>query len=48
MNLRGEPACGSQEYLGHSSPQTTSIYTHLTVRTEELGRKAINQIMSKL
>jgi integrase/recombinase XerD len=37
-----------QEYLGHSSPQTTSIYTHLTVRAEELGRKAINEIMSKL
>ena len=37
-----------QEYLGHSSPQTTSIYTHLTVRAEELGRQAINQIMSKL
>jgi site-specific recombinase XerD len=37
-----------QEYLGHSSPQTTSIYTHLTVRAEDLGRKAINEIMSKL
>jgi site-specific recombinase XerD len=37
-----------QEYLGHSSPQTTSIYTHLTARAEELGRSAINQIMSKL
>jgi len=37
-----------QEYLGHSSPQTTSIYTHLTARAEELGRTAINQIMSKL
>lgn len=37
-----------QEYLGHSSPQTTSIYTHLTVRAEELGRQAIDQIMSKL
>jgi integrase/recombinase XerD len=37
-----------QEYLGHSSPQTTSIYTHLTARAEELGRKAINQIMGKL
>jgi integrase/recombinase XerD len=37
-----------QEYLGHSSPQTTSIYTHLTVRAEELGRKAINEIRSKL
>jgi site-specific recombinase XerD len=37
-----------QEYLGHSSPQTTSIYTHLTARAEDLGRQAINQIMSKL
>lgn len=37
-----------QEYLGHSSPQTTSIYTHLTARAEELGRSAINQIMKKL
>lgn len=37
-----------QEYLGHNSPQTTSIYTHLTARAEELGRTAINQIMSKL
>ncbi|MGH9931664.1 MAG: site-specific integrase [Pyrinomonadaceae bacterium] len=37
-----------QEYLGHSSPQTTSIYTHLTARAEDLGRQAINQVMSKL
>jgi site-specific recombinase XerD len=37
-----------QEYLGHSSPQTTSIYTHLTARAEELGRAAINQVMRKL
>jgi len=37
-----------QEYLGHSSPSTTSVYTHLTARAEELGRSAINQIMSKL
>src|SRR6266849_2345477 len=32
-----------QEYLGHSSPTTTSIYTHLTARAEDLGREAINQ-----
>jgi integrase/recombinase XerD len=37
-----------QEYLGHSSPTTTSIYTHLTARAEDLGRQAINRIMSEL
>jgi integrase/recombinase XerD len=37
-----------QEYLGHSSPTTTSIYTHLTARAEDLGREAINRIMSGL
>lgn len=37
-----------QEYLGHSSPTTTSVYTHLTERAEDLGREAINQIMSEL
>ena len=37
-----------QEYLGHSSPTTTSIYTHLTARAEDLGRQAINRIMSDL
>lgn len=37
-----------QEYLGHSSPATTSVYTHLTQRAEDLGREAINQIMSEL
>jgi site-specific recombinase XerD len=37
-----------QEYLGHNSPQTTSIYTHLTARAEDLGREAINRIMSGL
>jgi integrase/recombinase XerD len=37
-----------QEYLGHSSPTTTSIYTHLTARAEDLGREAINRIMNDL
>jgi integrase/recombinase XerD len=37
-----------QEYLGHSSPTTTSLYTHLTVKAEELGSQAINRIMSDL
>lgn len=37
-----------QEWLGHSSPTTTSVYTHLTVKAEQLGTQAINQIMSDL
>ena len=37
-----------QEYLGHSSPATTSVYTHLTVKAEQLGAQAINQIMNDL
>jgi site-specific recombinase XerD len=37
-----------QEYLGHSSPSTTSVYTHLTVRAEQLASDAINRLMSDL
>jgi len=37
-----------QEWLGHSSPATTSVYTHLTVKAEQLGTDAINQLMSDL
>jgi integrase/recombinase XerD len=37
-----------QEYLGHSSPATTSIYTHLTVKAEQLGSQSINKIMNDL
>ena len=37
-----------QEWLGHSSPATTSVYTHLTVKAEQLGTDAINQFMSDL
>lgn len=37
-----------QEWLGHSSPATTSVYTHLTVKAEQLGAQAINQIMNQL
>jgi integrase/recombinase XerD len=35
-----------QEYLAHSSPTTTSVYTHLTVRAEQLGAEAMNRLMS--
>jgi integrase/recombinase XerD len=37
-----------QEYLGHSSPTTTSVSTHLTARAEQLGSEAINRIMRDL
>jgi site-specific recombinase XerD len=37
-----------QEYLGHSSPATTSVYTHLTATAERLGAEAINRVMTDL
>jgi len=37
-----------QEWLGHSSPSTTSVYTHLTVKAEQLGAQALNQLMNDL
>jgi site-specific recombinase XerD len=37
-----------QEWLGHNSPATTSVYTHLTVKAEQLGTQAIDQLMSDL
>lgn len=37
-----------QEYLGHTSPTTTSLYTHLTARAEQLASDAINRLMSDL
>ena len=37
-----------QEWLGHRSPATTSVYTHLTARAEQLRAEAINQLMSDL
>jgi len=37
-----------QEYLGHNSPTTTSVYTHLTARAEQLGAEAINRVMTDL
>jgi len=37
-----------QEYLGHDSPTTTAIYTHLTARGEQMATDAINQIMADL
>jgi site-specific recombinase XerD len=37
-----------QEWLGHASPATTSVYTHLTLKATQLGTAAINQLMSDL
>ena len=37
-----------QEWLGHGSPATTSVYTHLTVKAEQLGAAAIDQLMRDL
>jgi len=37
-----------QAWLGHSSPKTTAIYTHLTPRAEERALESINQVMRDL
>jgi integrase/recombinase XerD len=37
-----------QEWLGHSSPGTTSVYTHLTEKATQLGAAAINELMDDL
>ena len=37
-----------QAYLGHSSPTTTAIYTHLTRAAEHLAADAINRVMGDL
>jgi integrase/recombinase XerD len=37
-----------QAYLGHSSPQTTALYTHLTQRADDRAAGAINQLMVDL
>jgi site-specific recombinase XerD len=37
-----------QAYLGHSSPQTTALYTHLTRRADDRAAGTINQLMADL
>jgi integrase/recombinase XerD len=37
-----------QAYLGHSSPQTTALYTHLTQPADVMAAQAINRVMEGL
>jgi site-specific recombinase XerD len=37
-----------QAYLGHRSPQTTALYTHLTQPTEQRAIEAINRVRAEL
>jgi integrase/recombinase XerD len=37
-----------QAYLGHTSPKTTALYTHLTREADALAADAINRIMQPL
>jgi integrase/recombinase XerD len=37
-----------QEYLGHKSPKTTAIYTHLTEKVKDAGYTVINSLIDQL
>jgi len=37
-----------QEYLGHTSPKTTAVYTHLTEISQQQTRKIIDKLMEGL
>jgi integrase/recombinase XerD len=37
-----------QEYLGHNTPTTTAIYTHLTLKADAIARDALNRLMTDL
>ena len=35
-----------QEWLGHSSPSTTSIYAHLTAQSVQVSAQAVTRLMA--
>jgi integrase/recombinase XerD len=37
-----------QEYLGHNTPTTTAIYTHLTLKADAIARDALTRLMTDL
>jgi integrase/recombinase XerD len=37
-----------QAYLGHSSPTTTSLYTHLTRKTEQMAAETVDRLFTDL
>jgi site-specific recombinase XerD len=37
-----------QEYLGHNSAETTSLYTHLTATAQQTATQLIQQLMEGL
>ena len=37
-----------QSYLGHASPSTTAIYTHLTKPSEDLALQVVNRVVAGL
>jgi len=36
-----------QEYLGHDSPTTTALYTHLTHKAQEVAKASLNSLMAE-
>jgi site-specific recombinase XerD len=34
-----------QEYLGHSTPKTTALYTHLTQKSQQMAKESLKQLM---
>jgi site-specific recombinase XerD len=45
---RGLDLRAIQELLGHTSPKTTSLYTHLTQKTIDTIHDTVNRLMADL